>query len=59
MTLSTIRRNLGRDIRAAVAEGVSRQGRINRRPEHTFNIRSQPFGIYPFFIAPVLPGETM
>ena len=59
MAISSIRRNLGNDIRAAVAERIQAQGRINRRPEHTFNIRSQPFGIYPFFIAPVLPGETM
>lgn len=30
-----------------------------RSPQHTFNLRAPPFAIQPFFIAPVLPGETM
>lgn len=30
-----------------------------RRPRHPFYIRKQPFHIQPFFIAPVLPGETL
>lgn len=30
-----------------------------RRPIHTFNLASMPFQITPFFIAPVLPGETL
>lgn len=30
-----------------------------RLPDHTFNIRVQPWQIQPFMIAPVLPGETM
>ena len=30
-----------------------------RRPQHTFNIRARPFVLQPFFIAPVLPGETL
>lgn len=34
-------------------------GRSIRRPQHTFYLRRKPFGIYPFMIAPVLPGETM
>lgn len=38
---------------------VARQGRISRHPSHPFQIRSRPFEITPFFIAPVLPGETM
>lgn len=59
MARMSIRRNLGNDVMAAVTQRLSRQGRVNRRPEHTFKIRSRPFGIYPFFIAPVLPGETM
>lgn len=29
-----------------------------RRPVHTFNLKSRPFQIQPFLIAPVLPGET-
>jgi hypothetical protein len=34
-------------------------GRVLRRPQHTFQIRLRPWQIQPFFIAPVLPGETM
>lgn len=30
-----------------------------RYPNHPFQLRTAAFGIYPFFIAPVLPGETM
>lgn len=30
-----------------------------RSPQHTFNFRAKPWTIQPFFIAPVLPGETM
>lgn len=37
---------------------LSPQGRVTRRPEHTFNIRQKPWIIQPFMIAPVLPGET-
>lgn len=35
------------------------QRRMPRNPKHNFNIRHQPFEICPFFIAPVLPGETL
>lgn len=38
---------------------VTRMARKLRSPEHTFNIRQRPFAITPFFIAPVLPGETL
>lgn len=34
-------------------------GRIQRRPQHTFNVKHQPFTIQPFLLAPVLPGETL
>lgn len=30
-----------------------------RNPAHTFHVRHAPYEIQPFFIAPVLPGETM
>lgn len=30
-----------------------------RNPQHTFNIRHEPFQIAPFMLAPVLPGETL
>lgn len=36
-----------------------RSRRVTRRPAHTFAITARPYGIYPFMIAPVLPGETM
>lgn len=33
--------------------------RVARRPQHKFNLKTKPFEIAPFMIAPVLPGETM
>lgn len=33
--------------------------RGTRRPQHTFNLRHSPYTIQPFFLAPVLPGETL
>lgn len=30
-----------------------------RRPRHTFNLKTKPYEIAPFMIAPVLPGETL
>lgn len=38
---------------------VSRSARVTRSPQHTFQIQQRPFAITPFFIAPVLPGETL
>lgn len=34
-------------------------GRTMRRPKHKFQIRTRPFAIAPFCIAPVLPAETL
>ncbi len=39
--------------------GQPQTARETRRPTHTFNLRHIPYQIQPFFIAPVLPGETM
>ena len=36
-----------------------RTSRTPRRPQHTFAIEARPWQLVPFFIAPVLPGETM
>lgn len=36
-----------------------RTRRIPRSPTHTFALTTSPFGINPFMIAPVLPGETL
>ena len=38
---------------------LPKRGRVARRPSHTFQLRQRPWVIQPFFIAPVLPGETM
>lgn len=42
-----------------IASAVAKAGRVNRNPEHSFNLRNIPYQIQPFCIAPVLPGETM
>lgn len=36
-----------------------RQGRVLRRPQHPFQLRTRPYQLQPFMLAPVLPGETM
>lgn len=38
---------------------MPRVQRVMRRPQHPFQIRQKPFAITPFFMAPVLPGETL
>lgn len=43
---------LGRNV-------APKSGRRMRRPVHQFHVRSRPFQIQPFCIAPVLAGETM
>lgn len=47
--------------RATLPSMVSlpRMGRVMRTPQHPFQLRTRPWTINPFFIAPVLPGETM
>ena len=45
--------------RAISVTSARTQGRVLRRPNHTFHLRHMPFQIQPFMIAPVLPGETM
>lgn len=44
---------------ALVLGEAPRVGRVMRRPVHTFTVSSQPYLLQPFFIAPVLAGETM
>lgn len=46
-------------IRVVQALDLPSQRRKLRRPRHTFNLKSKPYEIVPFMIAPVLPGETM
>ena len=46
-------------IRVVQAHDLAPQRRALRRPAHDFNIKHRPYSITPFFIAPVLPGETL
>ena len=45
--------------RVPIAQSYRDTKRVMRTPRHTFNIKHVPYAIQPFFIAPVLPGETM
>lgn len=45
-------------IQAQVVE-ARKQGRTLRHPEHSFQLRTRPWQIQPFVLAPVLPGETI
>lgn len=42
-----------------IVQALQPNGRVSRRPVHRFQVESRPWEIQPFFIAPVLPGETM
>ena len=42
----------------AISEAAKTK-RVIRRPTHHFNISPKAFALYPFMIAPVLPGETL
>jgi hypothetical protein len=45
-----------------LARVVQDQPKVMRRlrnPQHPFNVEHKPWSIQPFFIAPVLPGESM
>jgi len=37
----------------------AQKARVPRYPKHTFNIIQRPYEITPFFVAPVLSGETL
>lgn len=43
----------------ALAAPAPTMGRTLRHPLHSFHLRTRPFQIQPFMIAPVLAGETM
>lgn len=38
---------------------VAPAGRVTRRPQHSFQLRTEAWQIQPFLLAPVLPGETL
>lgn len=42
-----------------VVTNVPQSQRVMRRPKHNFQLRTRPWQIQPFMIAPVLPGETL
>lgn len=46
-------------VRVVEALPVATTRRKKRNPQHPFNIKSKPFAIVPFLIAPVQPGDTM
>jgi len=48
-----------RSPKVAIAPGYAASKRTGRRPQHTFNLKTKPFVLQPFMIAPVLPGETL
>lgn len=48
-----------RSPRVGVAPHYQKTPRVTRRPQHRFNLKTKPYGLYPFMIAPVLPGETL
>jgi len=53
-----------RVVTGTQAQGLSlssavQKSRVPRYPKHTFNIVQRPYEITPFFIAPVLSGETL
>ena len=46
-------------LRVVEAANIKQVRRRPRRPQHKFNLKSKPYEIVPFMMAPVLPGETM
>lgn len=51
----------GQRSQLQVVQGIDlkKQRRRHRRPQHDFFVNHQPYSIKPFFIAPILPGETL
>lgn len=47
------------DPRVQMAPAYAAQKRTVRRPQHRFQLRTLPYQLQPFMIAPVLPGETL
>lgn len=48
-----------RSPRVRVAPAYETTKRVSRRPQHRFNIKTKPYQLQPFMIAPVLPGESL
>lgn len=43
----------------ATVIGTTRPRRVERRPSFSFNLKTRPYQLVPFLLAPVLPGETL
>lgn len=48
-----------RDPKLRVSSAYRSTRRTIRRPQHPFMLKTRPFQIQPFMIAPILPGETL
>lgn len=48
-----------RDPKIRVSSAYRGTKRRIRRPQHPFQLRTRPFQIQPFLIAPIIPGETL
>lgn len=46
-------------VGVSLVQPVKATGRVMRRPAHSHQLRTRPYAIQPFMIAPVLPGETL
>lgn len=49
----------GRQAQGLTLSTQNQRSRVPRYPKHNFSIVSRPYEITPFFIAPVLSGETL
>jgi len=47
------------DPKVRVASQYKGVKRVMRNPAHPFQLRTRPYGLQPFMISPVLPGETL
>lgn len=48
-----------RSPRTGIAPAYQRTARKVRRPQMRFNLKTKPFQLQPFMLAPVLPGESL
>lgn len=49
----------GLSVSANFVQELAPSGRVARRPNHYFQVEHRPYEIQPFFLAPVIPGETL
>lgn len=60
MTITPLRNGGGMLPRGlSIVQSGADRARVPRRPKHPFHITQYPYELTPFFMAPVLPGETM